>query len=197
MEVPDIIKYYDIPNGFVGYSGNNVSMSKDYFSKQNEISYISFVLGYDYLNDKLKKSESPECDLSYDICSSIAEQFMKSEEYKNLNHSTYEMLEKWVNNNQDLINGYLNTNEKTRMLDNGIYVIDLGYRNKQPIALVQRGKGEYTEYVVAFNYRIKDNKMDWAYAYYYDKDIDKAKQDFEKVLQGGNLSKTFERKEDR
>ena len=33
--------------------------------------------------------------------------------------------------------------------------------------------------------------------YYYDKDLTKAKEDFNKAINGGNLSKTFERKEDR
>ena len=75
------------------------------------------------------------------------------------------MLEEWLRNNPNLINEFIEVadNHKTRKLDNGIYVIDVGYRKNQPIALVQRGDGEYMEYVVAFNYRIKDNKMDWAY----------------------------------
>ena len=47
-------------------------------------------------------------------------------------------------------------NNKTRMLENGMSIIDLGYRKETPIALVKRdidykGKKEY-EYIVAFNY---------------------------------------------
>lgn len=41
--------------------------------------YIIFVLGYDLLQDKLKSSSKPECDISFEVCSDIAEDFMKSE----------------------------------------------------------------------------------------------------------------------
>ena len=41
--------------------------------------YIIFVLGYDLLQDKLKNSSKPECDLSFETCNDIAEDFMKSE----------------------------------------------------------------------------------------------------------------------
>lgn len=85
---------------------------------------------------------------------------------------------------------------KTRELDNRIIVIDVGYRKEQPIALVQKGKDKYMEYVVVFNYRIRDNKIDWAYGYYYDKDLKKAKEDFNKVLNNGHLANTFERKDE-
>lgn len=200
MSVPDIMKYYEYPIGIVEQKGSNILMSKSNFERENEKSYIAFVLGYDLLNKEISNSNYPECDLSYDICSSLAEQFINSEEYKDIKHSTYEMLQEWLENNQSLVNDYLgidNQENKTRRLDNGIIVIDLGYRREQPIALVQREKGDYMEYVVAFNYRIKDNKMDWAYGYYYDKDLSKAREDFNKVIAGGNLSKTFERKEDR
>jgi hypothetical protein len=80
------------------------------------------------------------------------------------------------------------------MLDNSMYIMDLGYRNKQPIALIERTMQDKSlEYIIAFNYKITDRKIDWAYGYYYNDDILKAKQDFNKVIQGGNLSKTFEK----
>lgn len=200
MPVPDIMKYYEYPIGVVEQKGNNIIMSKSNFDKESEKAYITFVLGYDLLNDKLQSSNFPECDICYDTCSSLAEHFINSKEYKNTKYSTYEMLQEWIDINPELINSFIEIDSqenKTRKLDNGIVVIDLGYRREQPIALVQRGDGEYMEYVVAFNYRIKDNKMDWAYGYYYDKDLNKATEDFKKVIAGGNLSKTFERKEDR
>lgn len=55
-------------------------------------------------------------------------------------------------------------NNKTRMLENGMSIIDLGYRKETPIALVKRdidykGKKEY-EYIVAFNYEIINNKIE-------------------------------------
>lgn len=88
--------------------------------------------------------------------------------------------------------------KKTRELDNAI-VLDVGFRGKEPIALVERKFQDYpNEYVVAFNYKIDDNKIDWAYGYYYDDDLKKAKRDFEKVLSGGNLADTFNKdKKDR
>ncbi len=199
LNVPDIMQYYEYPLNVIEQVNDNVIMSKKNYDKESEKSYIAFVLGYDLLNNKLQNSSFPECDICYDTCSSLAEHFINSEEYKNTNHSAYEMLQEWIDKNSNLINEYIEVEEKnkTRQLDNGMYVIDVGYRREQPIALVQRGEGEYMEYVVAFNYRIKDNKIDWAYGYYYDKDLTKAREDFNKVIAGGNLSKTFERMEDR
>ena len=84
---------------------------------------------------------------------------------------------------------------KTRELNNGIYVIDLGYRRNEPIALVERTiDSNNKEYIIAFNYKIKDNNMDWGYGYYYNENIEKAKEDFKKVLAGGNLADTFTKK---
>lgn len=80
---------------------------------------------------------------------------------------------------------------KTRQLDDNMYVIDVGYRNKEPIALVERTTKYGKEYIIGFNYEIKDNKIQWGYGYYYDADITKAKNDFKKVLAGGNLADTF------
>lgn len=67
----------------------------------SEISYFSFVLGYDLLQDKLNKIP---CDDAYDICVSIASDFVRnSEEYKNLKYSGYDMLIKYIDNNIDRI----------------------------------------------------------------------------------------------
>lgn len=41
--------------------------------------YIIFVLGYDLLHDKIYYSKEPECDISFDNCKNIAEDFLKSE----------------------------------------------------------------------------------------------------------------------
>ena len=87
-------------------------------------------------------------------------------------------------------------NNKTRMLENGMSIIDLGYRKETPIALVKRdiddkGKKEY-EYIIAFNYEIINNKIEWDYGYYYGTDILKAKKDFKTVVNCGNLVNTFD-----
>jgi hypothetical protein len=79
-----------------------------------------------------------------------------------------------------------------RSLDNGMYVKDLGYREKQPIALLERTFKDGTkEYIIAFSYEIKNNSIDWGYGYYYSDDVKKAQEDFKKVLSGGTLSDTF------
>ena len=170
---------------------------------ESEKAYFTFVLGYDLLNDMLKKSSTPENDISYDFCNMVAEEFLKSEEYKNVKYSSYEMLESWVNNNKnfiknqhDLFVGESSSN-KTRKLGNGMYLIDVGYRKEQPVALVKKETDYGLEYIVAFNYKIDNDRINWAYGSYYGDDFTKAKQDFDKVLNGGNLSKTFERNDER
>lgn len=81
--------------------------------------------------------------------------------------------------------------QRTRQLDDNMYVMDLGYRNNEPIALVERTTQYGKEYIIGFNYEIKDNKIQWGYGYYYNENITKAKEDFKKVLAGGNLADTF------
>lgn len=81
--------------------------------------------------------------------------------------------------------------KKTRQLDDNILVLDLGYRNEQPVALVKRTTSFGKEYIIGFNYKITDNKIEWGYGYYYDDNKRKAMKDFKKVLEGGNLDGTF------
>lgn len=170
---------------------------------ESEKSYFTFVLGYDLLNDMLKKSSTPENDISYDFCNMVAEEFLKSEEYKNEKYSSYEMLESWINDNKNFIKNQHDlfveesSSNKTRKLGNGMYVIDVGYRKEQPVALVKKDTDYGLEYIVAFNYKIDNDRINWAYGSYYGNDLTKAKQDFDKVLNGGNLSKTFERNDER
>ena len=70
---------------------------------ESDKAYFTFVLGYDLLNDMLTKSSTPENDVSYDFCNMVAGEFLKSKEYKNEKYSAYEMLEKWVNDNNNYI----------------------------------------------------------------------------------------------
>ena len=73
----------------------------------DELNYITFVLGYDLLHDRLQASDiESTCDIAYDICNSIAKLYLDSEEYKNLKYSSYEMLVCWLNNNLELVNSY-------------------------------------------------------------------------------------------
>ena len=71
-----------------------------------------------------------------------------------------------------------------------------GYRNEQPVALVERKLDESVEYVIAFNYEIKNNELSWGYGYYYDDNFDKAIKDYQKVILGGDLADTFAEKKD-
>jgi len=180
---------------------DKVIIPKEQYNEESEINYLNFVLGYDLLNDMFKTSKNPECDISYDFCDYLSRHFIKSEEYQNTNYSTYDMLVKWLENNKnkikqdykDFIDG--DVKSKTRSLDNGIYVIDLGYRREQPIALVEKTYKDFKEYIIAINYKIKDNKIEWGYGYYYDNNINKAREDFQKVISGGSLTNTFDKKE--
>lgn len=72
-------------------------------------------------------------------------------------------------------------------------IIDKGFRGEQPVGLIKRVFNNDYEYVIAFNYEEQDNKINWGYGYYYGKDIDKATEDFKKVLSGGNLFHTFDK----
>ena len=82
---------------------------------------------------------------------------------------------------------------KNRALENGMYIMDIGYRNEQPVALIERTfRNNTKEYIIAFNYEIKDKTIDWGYGYYYSDNIKKAKADFDRVLNGENLADTFD-----
>lgn len=48
-----------------------------------------------------------------------------------------------------------------------------------------------------FFYTTKQDKLEWAYGYYYDNDKVKAQKDFQKVVSGDNLADTFNKKESR
>lgn len=82
-----------------------------------------------------------------------------------------------------------------RKLENGIFLIDVGYRNDITVALVEKHYNENVEYIIAFNYKIDNNKINWGYGYYYNKNIGKAMEDFKKVLADHNLADTFFKKE--
>ena len=102
------------------FTDKEVIISKDEYNEENEISYLNFVLGYDLLNDMLKKSESPECDISYDFCDYLSRHFIRSKEYQNTNYSTYEMLQVWLDKNKEKIKKEYNkhiTGEKDRDME--------------------------------------------------------------------------------
>ena len=160
-------------------------------------SYFAFVLGYDLLQEMFKNSTVQECDKIYDFCNYEAEQFLASNEFKNLKYSGYEMLELWLKlNKEQILADYKNiTNGEPSLYNGDMKIIEKGFRNNQPIALVEKDIDDNTrEYIIAFYYETDKDKLSWGYAYYYDTNIVKAKNDFDKVLKGGNLANTFEKK---
>lgn len=187
-ELIDIMKY---SNDYMADNNGIIEMSREKYRTENEIDYITFVLGYDLLNKMLSK-DSMECDISYDFCKYLARKFIRTDYYKNEKCSTYESLQRWVNDNRDIIKSqqlvYIKLDDKL--------ILDIGKRGDTPVALVKKKNRHKKEYIVAFDYEIKDNKTIWGYGYYYDQDIKKAKADFEKVKAGGNLADTFEVKND-
>lgn len=80
-----------------------VIMPRKVFDEINEKAYWTYVLGYDFLHNLIRNSETPQCDVSYDFCCMIADEFLKSDEYKNTNYSGYVMLEKWLKANESCI----------------------------------------------------------------------------------------------
>ena len=63
------------------------------------MNYNVFVLGYDLLHDILN---GIECDVAYNICESIYEDFVNSD-YNDLSRSEYEGLSKYIQAHMDEI----------------------------------------------------------------------------------------------
>ena len=191
-ELTDVMKY---SNDYIADNNGVMEMSRGKYQEENEIHYIAFTLGYDLINEMLTRPDTAdplECDIAYDFCDYLARKFIKTDYYKNMQHSTYEMLQEWVNDNQEIIQSeYLCYSHK----DNKC-IIETGKRNSDKIALVEhKFKDGTKEYIVAFNYEVNDKKVDWGYGYYYGDDLKKAKEDFEKVKAGGNLADTFDERQ--
>lgn len=186
-DIPDIMKYYNEKTNYTKIENGQVQIPQDKYIKDNDVSYIAFCLGYDLMNDRLSQSENNECDLVYDFCNYLANKFVETDYYKNEWKSTYDNLREWLEDNKEIIQSeqlvYFKLDDKL--------ILETGERGNTPIALVKRENQQVKEYIVAFNYEIKNNKVQWGYGYYYDKDIEKAKADFEKVKAGGNLADTF------
>lgn len=156
-------------------------------------SYLIFVLGYDLLNSMYKYSSSNECDVSYEFSTRIIDRFMQTDDYKNKDCSIYKALEDWIYINKDSIEEKYKEfvgikDNRHRKLDGGIYIIDVGYRREQPIALIEKSNDSYKrkEYIIAFNYEINDNKISWGYGSYYE-NKDNAIKDYKRVFLGENL----------
>lgn len=159
---------------------------------ESEKAYFTFILGYDLLHDMINKYGVLECDTNYDFCDYVANQFLDSEEYSNLNHSGYEMLQDWLSKNKDRIeNEYKETIGIGKVYNGNLKIIDKGFRKEESIALVEKDVPSMNrkEYIVAFNYTIDEekNNLSWGYGrYYYDKNS--GTEAYKKVINGGNLA---------
>ena len=58
--------------------------------------YLAYVLGYDLLHDTIDVSNNSECDTSFEICLKIVDEFMGSEDYKDMRFSTYDNFRGWI-----------------------------------------------------------------------------------------------------
>lgn len=166
---------------------DNVYIDKDISNQEK--AYYTFVIGYDFLQDEFKNSPSPECDLTYGFCEKIATDFMNSDSYKYDNRASYELLDQYIQDNKFQI---LKEYEKFIGAENIYFednkrLIETGKRGELPVALIEWGKRDNKEYVIAINYTIDENRIYWGAGHYYD-DIKKAKVDFEKVKNGEYLT---------
>ena len=167
---------------------------------ESEKSYFTFVLGYDLLHDMINKYGVLECDTNYDFCDYVAKQFLDSEEYSNFNRSSYEMLQEWLSNNKDRIEKeYKETiGFEDKVYNGNLIILDKGLRKDQPVALIEKSLNDNErEYLVAFYYKEKEDKLSWGYAYYYDNDKEKAETDYKNAINGGNLAHTFDKEQER
>lgn len=98
---------------YIQIKDGNVIIPEKLYNNEREIDYIAYILGYDLLNDVLSKSNTNECDITYDFCNYLANKFIDTDYYKNERHSTYEMLREWVIDNEYFKDELLAWNEKS------------------------------------------------------------------------------------
>lgn len=70
-------------------------MKDEEIKMDDEKAYIIFVLGYDLLHNKLFYSKDPECDITFEKCTKIAEDFLNSEFNVNM-QSLYDCLVEYI-----------------------------------------------------------------------------------------------------
>lgn len=82
----------------------------------DEIYYFAWVIAYDFnLKDIAYKYNITECDTLYDFSNYVANKFVKSDEYKDIKRSSYEMFYKFIDNNkglEELFKYYFNITKK-------------------------------------------------------------------------------------
>ena len=160
--------------------------------------YFAFILGYDLLSYEFKESPNPECDLTFKFCNKIADDYLNSEYAKDTNHSSYEMLEKYVNDNRfNILKKYENFIGVENLYFKGNKkLFEVGMRNNEPVALLKWSKGINPEFVIAIDYTIDNDTIYWSRGYYY-KNLGDAKIDFKRVKNGEYLCNIYKERDDR
>lgn len=188
------LKTDDLKQNIIDYIEENYDLEEK--DMNDELSYFSFALGYDILKDFFENLSVKECNQIYMFCNYEASQFLESREYKNPKYSGYDNLTEWVDKNkQQIFSDYQKITRGDIEKVNNMKIVDRGFRNQDPIALIEKTIGNEKEYIIAFFYQAEIDKLDWAYGYYYDDNKTKAMNDFNRVICGGNLADTFVKKE--
>lgn len=77
--------------------------------KNNGTDYMIFVLGYDLLQKELTSYDDCSCDLAYETCCDIYNEFLNSEEAEQ-DKSEYECLQDWIESHPGTITRYIEQN---------------------------------------------------------------------------------------
>lgn len=64
--------------------------------------YYVFILGYDLLHEYFTNNKDKECDIVFEKCKNIVNQFLNSEEIKNYKYSEYDALINFLKNKKFL-----------------------------------------------------------------------------------------------
>lgn len=72
---------------------------KDCFKKIGELYYVTFILGYDLLQNELIESENRETDKAFDKCMKIAKEFIDSE-YNTPTKGLYSCVQEFIEDKQ-------------------------------------------------------------------------------------------------
>lgn len=65
--------------------------------------YITFVLGYDLLNDWFNSLEDAPCDNVFEACRMIAREFIAYDDKHPTECSEYEALQKWLETHMNVV----------------------------------------------------------------------------------------------
>lgn len=78
-------------------------------TRNDNDSYMIFVLGYDLLQKKLTLLDDCPCDIAYETCIDIYNEFLESEENQQ-EKSEYECLQDWIENHPGTISRLIEVN---------------------------------------------------------------------------------------